>query len=218
MKLTATERRAVCIHEAGHAVVHSLGGACVYRLAVAPVGSTAWTFESRKGGTLLDLWGACSLSDPPLVAFFMKWNEWDCSYDADRKQFNEALGQDASALRRIVRSHVCGLVAGPMAEAIFLGEEPYVWESLERHEDVAKAMGMARLLPWRREYEHLVDETEKVLRLADIWKAVERLASALEERADMCDFSGFLPRGLAHWPPSPMARRIPEFGRLTFLE
>ena len=36
------ERWAVCVHEAAHAVVASLGGKDVYEIAVAPVGSGEW--------------------------------------------------------------------------------------------------------------------------------------------------------------------------------
>jgi len=36
--LTLAQRRATCIHEAGHAVAFALGGVSVYRLAVADEG------------------------------------------------------------------------------------------------------------------------------------------------------------------------------------
>lgn len=44
--LNAERRREVCFHEAGHAIVHALGGAMIHRLAVAPEGATEpeiWT-------------------------------------------------------------------------------------------------------------------------------------------------------------------------------
>jgi hypothetical protein len=56
--LTREERKAVCVHEAGHAVLHALGGAFVYRVAVAPEGATEWTTTARKGEALADLVGA----------------------------------------------------------------------------------------------------------------------------------------------------------------
>ena len=36
------KRWVACVHEAAHAVIASLGGACVYEIAVAPVGSGEW--------------------------------------------------------------------------------------------------------------------------------------------------------------------------------
>ena len=40
--LTLAQRRATCIHEAGHAVAFALGGVSVHRLAVADEGAAAW--------------------------------------------------------------------------------------------------------------------------------------------------------------------------------
>ena len=48
-RLTPAQRRATCIHEAGHAVAFALGGVSVHRLAVADEGAAAWRTDIRNG-------------------------------------------------------------------------------------------------------------------------------------------------------------------------
>lgn len=130
--LSKERRREVCVHEAGHAVIHALGGSFIYRLAVAPEGNTGdWTTEGRKGGTLTDLWGVCEASDFPTFAC-VRWNEAEMTYEADRKQFDTILRRMAAewpkgrpgargfipGFRRMVRANVCACLAGPIAEQL----------------------------------------------------------------------------------------------------
>lgn len=158
--LTKEERRAVCVHEAGHAIIHALGGDFIYRVAVAPEGATDWQIEGRKGGTLTDLWGMCSPSDLGMVTMFMKWDEDEWAYRTDRTRFNDVhkdldrqareqgmrvgmLAHQRNALRR----HLFGVLAGPIAEALHMGEDshdatfPDGWHD-EGH-DISKAAAYA---------------------------------------------------------------------------
>ncbi|PLC48036.1 hypothetical protein CR159_20335 [Pollutimonas subterranea] len=192
----------------------SIGGAYVYRLAVAPEGSEDWTIEGRKGGTLTDLWGVCSSSDAFTATMFMQWDDDDCYYKADKSAFASFYPTDRHrqfALREL-RAHVCATLAGPIASQIHEGEEHiYVDEGeYSRTDDITKAQGMARLLYWRNEYDYLAELTEQTLRRPDVWAMVLCLADELERIGDMDDeqLSGFLPGEVPNWPPSPRAKPI----------
>lgn len=210
--LTKEMRREVCVHEAGHAVVFALGGASVYRLAVAPEGNKGdWRIESRKGGTLLDLWGVCQPSDLSAMALFMRWDESQGVWHSDRRAFNCLVRQMPAAVaarsRRRVRAHICGCVAGPVASQIFAGEDLDLdWPDDDRDpgEDVVIAQACSGLLPYRNEYSHACQVTVEVLRRPDIWGRVMRLADQLEYVGEMIDdLGGYLPEPLPRWPPSP---------------
>lgn len=224
MTLTKDKRRAVCVHEAGHAVIHALGGAIVHRVAVAPEGNDGtWIIEARKGGTLTDLWGVCQASDFWEMDRAMKWNEDEMTWECDRKRFTVQLREVAAQLtkhnapyarryiadsRRIVRAHICAGVAGPAAEQIFTGEEVWLDEPDygNKTEDLVLAEARSRLLPYRNEYGHACQVTEAALRRPDVWEHVMRLADELERVGDMEDFEGFLPEQLPGWPSSPGSR------------
>ena len=122
----------MCIHEAAHAVVHALGGASIYSLAVAPEGSTNWTYEHRKGGISTDLYGACAISD--IFTPWLQWSEDELGYQIDKdalkliSNFYRTKGLLAEH-RRQIRAHVCGLLAGPLADEIYDGEQdPFIVE------------------------------------------------------------------------------------------
>lgn len=224
--LTKEKRRAVCVHEAGHAVIFALGGALIYRLAVAPEGdSGTWTIEGRKQGTMTDLWGVCMPSDFFEMQLHMRWNDDECTWEVDRKGFNAHMRQTQAGLakagsqyariyiaetRRIVRAHVCGSVAGPAAEQIFAGEEVWLDEAddyANPGEDIVIAQARSWLLPYRNEYRHACQMTEAALRRPDIWERVMRLADELERVGDMTDeIDDFLPDPLPGWPSSPGSR------------
>lgn len=223
--LTKERRRAICVHEAGHAVIHALGGSFVYGLAVAPEGDNGtWVTQPRKGGSQDGLWGMCDRSDFFSMTMFVRWNEDEWFWEADRKGFEQSLRQVESQLlehrsrharryvaesRRIVRAHICGAVAGPAAEQIFNDEEVWLDEPDDyenANEDIVKAQGWAGLLPYRNEYRHACEVTEAALRRPDIWERVMRLADELERVGDMEDFEGFLPEQLPGWPSSPGSR------------
>ncbi len=224
--LTKEKRRAVCVHEAGHAVIFALGGAFVHRLAVAPEGNDGtWTIEGRKGGTLTDLWGVCQPSDFWEMQMRLTWDESELTWKADRKGFDASMRQMQAQLaesrspyarryiaetRRIVRAHVCGCIAGPAAEQIYNGEEVWLDEPdyfADRGEDLVLAQARSWLLPYRNEYGHACQITEAALRRPDIWGRVIRLADELERCGDMDDeLDGLLPDPLPGWPSSPGSR------------
>ena len=224
LMLTKELRREVCVHEAGHAVIFALGGAFVYRLAVAPEGDTGtWTIEGRKQGPMTDLWGVCMPSDFIEMYLHMRWNNDDCLWEVDRKGFNAYVRQTQAGLaaagsrsartygaetRRIVRAHICGGVAGPAAEQIFRGEDVWLGEPDygNKTEDLVLAEARSWLLPYRNEYGHACQVTEAALRRPDIWEHVMRLADELERVGDMEDFDGLLPDPLPGWPSSPGSR------------
>lgn len=226
-RLTSERRREVCIHEAAHAVIHALGGACVYLLAVAPEDATSWEVHDRKGGLNTGLWGICSASD--WFSWHVRWSEEQGEYVTDRRgyasylrqmeqQLNEmrqAKGRPkariAAEQRRIARAHICASMAGPLADAILAGEDvedALDWWSVdwsEQHDDLAMADAIARVLPYRNEYHHAVQVTEEALRRPEIWAAVIRLADQLERagRLENEAIDPFLPPADRSWPPSP---------------
>ena len=72
-RLTPAQRRATCIHEAGHAVAFALGGVSVYRLEVADEGAEAWRTDIRNGRMCTGLWGLCEKADLVLPRQFLRW-------------------------------------------------------------------------------------------------------------------------------------------------
>lgn len=222
--LTAARRRAVCFHEAGHAIVHALGGAFVYRVAVAPEGSTDWTTSGRKGDHLTDLWGVCSASDSPAGWFFRKHDDYngDVYLSADRRgwrAFLKVVESDriaGKAMRREqlrqIRAHCCALLAGPAAEQIHLGEEPWLDVDGEHGaiDDAKLAQAHAWLLPWRGELDHLHALTVSTLRTPWVWQYVQRLADELERVGEVEDqVHTFLPDAIPGWPSSSRQKAAP---------
>lgn len=210
--LTAESRRGVCIHEAAHAVLYALGGAWVYRVAVAPEGATDWSTISRKGAAMYDLWGMCSASDSP-GWMFIRWDDDMGELNADRTQFGAmlaamALHRPASKpeMYRQIRAHVVASLAGPAAEQLHNGvAEPYLSEGdWTPEDDITKAQAQAWLLPGRAEFDRLAVLAVETLRRADVWACVLRLADELQRVGDMEDEAllPFLPAGVPSWPPS----------------
>jgi hypothetical protein len=215
--LTPERRRAVCVHEAGHAVMHALGGSWVYRVAVAPEGATDWQTTGRKGAALADLWGVCCPSDSP-GQWFIRWDPGNCEFSADRQRFAELLAVMESSYRgskreqwRQIRAHVCAGLAGPAAEQLHEGEaEPYLFEGdLDRADDITYAQALSWLLPWRSEFDHAAQLTVQTLRRPEVWALVLSLADELERVGDMEDdvLLPYLPKAARSWPPSPRARK-----------
>ncbi|SKC93237.1 hypothetical protein SAMN05446934_6474 [Paraburkholderia hospita] len=219
--LTPEFRRAVCFHEAGHAVIYALGGSSVYGLAVAPEESDSWTYRGRKGAVIEGAAGVCEPCDHPWLGIYLTWD--GSSYRANRREFNHVHGSMAKSLgpargrrfladiRRFVRRRICGVLAGPIAEAHYENRKFNVWEAegwVDPESDVEKATGLAQFLPYRRELEHACDVTCVAMRRPEIWSRVVALADELERVGNMCPdaIAEFLPQPEAGWPPSGAAR------------
>jgi hypothetical protein len=213
--LSAEKRRAVCVHEAGHAVVHALGGAFVYGLRVAPLGATDWRTRGRKGAKLADLWGVCLVSDAP-CGIAMEWHEFD-GLSVNRPLWLGMLAMYESAAkgarveaRRQLRAWIAGTMGGPMAEAMCAGEPcdlaPDDWAELS---DETMIEALAWLLPQRAELEHLQALTAHALALLEVWACVLRVADALEARGSLSagQVSKLLPAPVPSWPPSLRTRQ-----------
>lgn len=216
--LTKELRRATCVHEAGHAVVHALGGTDVYRVAVAPVGATSWGFTTRKGRASTDLWGVCEPGPSLFASIFMRWNANESCISVDSKGLRQYLSRLDKGVRREawreLRAALCASEAGPIAEALYLGIEPepdyFGQEGV--HDDAKNSMALDALLPWRNELEAMHALTVQALRRPDVWGAVLRLADELERVGDLTDaFEGLLPEAVPGWPPSPKSKTQPAF-------
>lgn len=155
-RLSREVRRVTCVHEAGHAVLHALSGAFIYRMAVAPEGASDWTTTGRKGDAMADLWGVCEPSGSPGLGF-VHCDAEDLRLVADRTAFAAMLqlmeANAKGAMRegyRQIRAHVCGAMAGPVAEQIFKGEEPdHAEVEWVQFDDRMRAEALCLLLPWR---------------------------------------------------------------------
>jgi hypothetical protein len=228
LRVTKEMRKRICVHEAAHAVIAALAGESVRRLSVVPEDSPLdkkWKIKGRKGNLVSDLWGLCESSHNFLPFGFLRWIKDKSTYQADSKGFRSRVRQIAQLMasergplavkkfeaetRRRLRAEICVLVAGPIADEIFRGEdEPiYLWdEDPSPGDDVSKAEALSRLLPFRNEFETAVATTEKALRDPELWEMVIRLADELEKRGDLEEFDGFLPKPRPCWPRSPRQR------------
>lgn len=221
--LSAEYRREVCFHEAAHAVMYAVGGATVYRLAVAPVGATDWHIERRKGGGLMrDLWGVCQASDiGPHVKMHMQWDEADEKYLTNRKALMNLLKMvDAQMpnykadITRQIRANMCAILAGPIASQIYDDNEVDIYSEDCRHVDggdVAVAEALSNFLTRQPtvELNHAAALTEQLLRQPEIWALVTGLATELETVGDIKEDGIFdlLPEPRKDWPPAPAPKK-----------
>lgn len=225
-----TRRRKTCIHEAGHAVVHALGGIDVVQLVVAPEGSESWEYTDEVGNVHTGVSGACLTAPYPLPLIgLMAWDPEDGSYRTDPDRFAAMLTHYSSTLaqvagttspaaivreyRRLLRAHVCGVLAGRAAAQLHEGEDiEDTWfdeadDPDNPLDDVAKASGFARLMRNPLEFSNLRRVTAAVLREADVWAMVQRLANELEQHGIIEDPEELLPPPRPNWPPAPPSRR-----------
>lgn len=210
IKLTAEQRRATCIHEAGHAVAFALGGVSVYRLAVAQEGAQAWRTDIRNGRMCTGLWGLCEKADLVLPRQFLRWlmNEGCLHPDGTgyehllRRTEGQAQIEGFSASQqREIRAQMVGLMAGPAAELIFQGGEVRLCRGSALYE-VRKAEDLSWLLPGRDAFERAAALTARTLRRAEVWAAVERVADALEHAGTLTHgLRDLLPAAVPGWPP-----------------
>lgn len=223
-KLTKERRRSVCVHEAGHAVISALCGIFVFRVAVAPEGAESWEIESRKGKMMTDLWGVCFTSDAPIdIGLLLEWSEEDGFYRVNRQ--NEQLmggfeilqeARHVAYVRHKLRAHICGLLAGPLAEQIYEDEGVSVSfpDGGDPAGDIEIAMGLSRLIQSLRgvEFDHAARITEAALMNPEVWAMVLRLADELERVGDIDEgLEAFLPAKVPDWPTSPLARKERPF-------
>ncbi|RQZ60264.1 hypothetical protein [Burkholderia sp. Bp9004] len=221
-KLTREHRRAICFQEAGRAVIHALGGAHVYRVAVAPAGSSTWRYQPRKGGEAVGLLSVCEASDVPTMTMNIHWDEQTRRYVGNRDGFqwyvdltrNIAVkGRPPASPRdhqeewhRVVRAQLCSRLAGPVSAHIY-AQRAFEMDAAKAdaafEHDLAVADGMAQLL-LPSALEHLVRVTDETLRSPAVWARVTALAELLERVGDVADqLDEYLPEPLKGWPEGP---------------
>ena len=208
--LTPAQRRATCIHEAGHAVVFALGGVSVYRLAVAAEGAEAWRTDIRNGRMCTGLWGLCEKADLVLPRQFLRWLMNEGGLHPDGTGYEHLLAHPegraqieafTTSQQREIRAQMVGLMAGPAAEQRFTDGEARLCRGSALHE-VRKAEDLSWLLPGRDDFEHAAELTALTLRRAEVWAAVEYLADALERAGTLAHgIRALLPAALPGWPP-----------------
>ncbi|MCO1372488.1 hypothetical protein L0Z42_18485 [Burkholderia multivorans] len=226
------QRRAVCFHIAGRAVIHALAGAHVYRVAVAPIHSPNWTYEPRKGSVLTGFDGYCEASDVPQISQSVVWSDKDGRFVGDREKFEDIIEQSRAAFnllkpefrksefpasaeqyleqwRDLVRAHVAARWAGPMAQLIQVHgrfDEKKARGDSEFEHDISVADGMFQLLP-ENELSRILHITETSLREPGVWQQVGRLADALGRLGEVGrGLNEYLPESAVDW----MRRLAPE--------
>ena len=214
------QRWVACVHEAAHAVIASLGGAGVYEIAVASVGSDQWDGdydEYDKSVSHLVRAGYCKTSGVGLEVGFSRWDSNENLYRVRRHEFSRFMRDSyprklRDEFRRQLRAQVCSLLAGPIAEQILWypddpGSVPLDPADIQSpNDDFNKAMRTAELLSGRREGWRLMDLTEAKLREEAVWQSVLNLAQLLSEKGFLDDEIP-LPNPLGpNWPP-PRPRR-----------
>ena len=122
--LTHAQRRATCIHEAGHAVAFALGGVSVHRLAVADEGADAWRTDIRNGRMCTGLWGLCEKADLVLPRQFLRWLMSEGCLHPDGRGHPQLLQRPegraqvegfSARQQREIRAQMGGLMAGTAA-------------------------------------------------------------------------------------------------------
>jgi hypothetical protein len=209
-----------CVHEAAHAVIAALGGAGVYEIAVAPLGSEGMEGDNFKYDNAPNhlLLGYCRTSNVGIEIGFSRWDSDEHFYRVDRPAFSRFM-RDAfprrmrDEIRRQLRAQVCLLLAGPIAEEILwypdcTGTVPCEPADMDYpNDDFNKAMRTAELLSGRSEGWRLMDLTEAKLREESVWQSVLTLARQLSEKGILNDDIP-LPDALGlDWPPPRPRRR-----------
>lgn len=210
--LDRVQRREVCFHEAGHAVVFALGGVAVSRVAVAPEGAGEWRTPSGNGRTCSDLWGLCVKAELVLPRQLLRWlmSEGALCPDgsgyarvlesAEGRAIVEALGPRQ---RRDIRAQLVGLLAGPLAEQLCRGGAVGIRADSDAG-DIVRARGLASLLGDPDELGRLALLAEAALRESAVWARVTALADALEAAGQVeAGIREHLPAADPRWPPAP---------------
>ena len=213
-------RWAVCVHEAAHAVVASLGSKKVYEIAVAPVKSGEWDRdydEYDKKRCFAHRAGYCNTPDVYVDSEFLWWDSYECIYRVKRHKFLKHVRDrvpqwNKENYLRQLRAQICMYLAGPIAEVILLypdtpGKVPIEPLNIRSpNDDFVKAIGIANLISGEMEFWRLMDLTEAKLREEAVWQSVLTLAQLLSEEGVLDDKIP-LPNALGpDWPP-PRPRR-----------
>ena len=208
--LTLAQRRATCIHEAGHAVAFALGGVSVHRLAVADEGADAWRTDIRNGRMCTGLWGLCEKADLVLPRQFLRWLMSEGCLHPDGRGHPQLLQRPegraqvegfSARLQREIRAQMVGLMAGPAAEQIFTGEAVHLYPAGE-FDEVRQAEDLSWLLPARDAFADAAALTVNTLQQPDVWATIERVAHELERAGTLGHgLRGLLPAALPNWPP-----------------
>lgn len=125
--------------------------------------------------------------------------------------------------RRMVRAQACGYLAGHIADGITAGigatEALRLYDRRDTQfvgmNDIMAAEVLTDLLP-PGEFENAVRLTEEALRRPEVWAAVQRVASDLEQlgliEGDPCegDAQEHLPDREQDWPPAPDRSDVPQ--------
>jgi hypothetical protein len=245
-RLTAAHRQQLCVHLAAHAAIASLSASNVYLVAVAPAGVRSWTIPERKNPSLGKLWGICSTSDfhsnffmwdakrQLYVADKAKWETsleslYEYVKDMGTRVSTKNVKPGSSYLKflharqQMVRARICEYLAGHIADGITMGmgatEALTIYDRRDTQvvgaSDIVLARSLAGLLP-SGEYEHAVNLTEAALRRPEVWSAVQKVASALEQLGVIedgpCedDALALLPPPEQDWPPAPDRAVLPQ--------
>ncbi len=217
-ELTSDRRYEVCIHEAAHAVIYAYGGTFVYSVEVAPLGISDLSLTGRKGHMYKETMGLCSTSDAPF-SYCLLWNIDDCTFVADKKTFRSVMKscvgwRKRNEIKRRIRAHVCGCLAGPVADAKYRGktsDEIYLEsESVfsGTPDDVSIAEALSWFLPSWKEFDLLTKETDRLLRMPEIWERVLKLADVLNHAGKIEEDIPFLPEPCELWPVQQYGKRF----------
>ena len=107
----------------------------------------------------------------------------------------------SARLQREIRAQMVGLMAGPAAEQIFMGEAVRLCPAGE-FDEVRQAEDLSWLLPARDAFDHAAALTVLTLQRPDVWAAVERVAHELERAGTLTQgLRALLPAALPDWPP-----------------
>ena len=216
------ERWAVCVHEAAHAVIASLGDKYVNEIAVAPVGSGEWERDYNENDKALcraARVGYCNTPDAEVNSDFLWWDGYQCKYQVKRHKFLKHVRDHISQwyqehYLRELRAQVCMYLAGPISEVILLypdtpGKVPIEPLNMQSpNDDFMRAMGIAELISGEMEFWRLMDLTEAKLREDAVWQSVLTLARLLSEKGVLSKYEIPLPNPLGpNWPPPRPRRR-----------
>jgi len=197
---TKEDRFTVCIHEAAHAVILSLGG---LKVEVASECVSEWTTTGINGDCIDVFGGICISRNTLLVSRLVQWNDEKKMFIPDTNQFYEIMLKvgkyEVAEHRRMIRAYIVGTLAGIFAKVEFGKGESKIDSPIH---DVEIAKAMSSFLPHRDELEELAKETKRVLREPDIWEKILTLARSLELLGviEARELFSYLPEKRKNWP------------------